>query len=153
MADIPKFKLMKNGYNRYEVDELVEKLLKETEEARQQVENYRRLTEQASTQLAVVKDRYQKLVAEITVREKAADDISRLALKEANGIINTAQLNADSIVKEALFTARSMLSEIARIANDASEVKSDMQEQLNALQKSLDDFVIPIAMDEKWLNK
>ncbi|MBR2684611.1 MAG: DivIVA domain-containing protein [Erysipelotrichaceae bacterium] len=151
MAEQTKFSIMKNGYNRYEVDDEIERLSKELETALGQVENYRRLTETANEQLTLIKEKYQKLTNQIEIREKAADDISRIALKEANRIISSAQNNADSIVQEAIATARVILIEIARISNEASDVKADMQTKINELQKTLDEFEIPTAMDEKWL--
>ena len=151
MAEQAKFSIMKNGYNRYEVDDEIERLSKELETALGQVENYRRLTETANEQLTLIKEKYQKLTNQIEVREQAADDISRIALKEANRIIGSAQNNADSIVQEAIATARVILIEIARISNEASDVKADMQSKINELQKTLDEFEIPTAMDEKWL--
>ncbi len=151
MAEQAKFSIMKNGYNRYEVDDEIERLSKELETALGQVENYRRLTETANEQLTLIKEKYQKLTNQIEIREKAADDISRIALKEANRIISSAQNNADSIVQEAIATARVILIEIARISNEASDVKADMQTKINELQKTLDEFEIPTAMDEKWL--
>jgi len=153
MESTKKFSPMKNGYNRYEVDEEMKRLTESLEDARIQVERNRKLAEQAGEQLAVIKDRYRVLINELSIREKAADDISRIALKEANQIISTAQNNADSIVKEALTTARMLLIEIARIADDANDVKSDMQEKLNALQKTLDEFVIIEPVSAKILTK
>ncbi len=142
---------MKNGYNRYEVDDTITKLTAELEEARSQVENYRRLSDKANEQLDIIKSRYNDLSSQIDIREKAAEDISRLALKEANQIIGSAQSNADSIVFEALQTARMMLLEIAKISNEASGMKSDMQERIDQLQKALDEFELPPVIDEKWL--
>jgi len=153
MESAKKYSSMKNGYNRYEVDEEMKRLTASLEDARIQVERNRKLAEQAGEQLAVIKDRYRVLINELSIREKAADDISRIALKEANQIISTAQNNADSIVKEALTTARMLLIEIARIADDANDVKSDMQEKLNALQKTLEEFVIIEPVSAKILTK
>ncbi|MEA5026502.1 hypothetical protein SDC9_103187 [bioreactor metagenome] len=151
MEDTAKFSTMKNGYNRYEVDEEVKHLTEALKEANMQMERYRRLAEQANEQLVTIKDRYHVLITELSVREKAADDISRIALKEANQIISTAQNNADSIVQEALATARLLLIEISRIANEAHDVKSDMQDRLNALQKTLDEFAIIEPIDARFL--
>ncbi len=139
----PKFRLMKYGYDRFAVDETVDRLSFENETMHQQLESYRSQINHAGEQLNQIKIRYQSLMSELTVREKAADDIARLALKEANTIIDSAQNNADMIVREALSTARLLLSEIARIGNDAKDVKEEMQLKLQALAKSLEEFEIP----------
>jgi cell division initiation protein len=109
--------------------------------------------DEANAQLTDIKTRYQSLLGELSVREKAADDIARLALKEANTVIASAQNNADTIVKEALSTARIVLVEIARIAKEAKGMKKDMQEQVAALSKALDDFVIPSLPALRYLNQ
>lgn len=139
----PKFRLMKNGYDRFAVDDTVDRLFFENETMRQQLDSYRNQVDHAANQFSQIKSRYQALVSELTIREKAADDIARLALKEANTIIDTAQNNADTIVREALSTARMLLTEIARIGQDAKDVKVEMQMKLQALQKALEDFEIP----------
>ncbi|TFG82635.1 MAG: cell division protein DivIVA [Erysipelotrichales bacterium] len=139
----PKFRLMKNGYDRFAVDDAVDRMFFENETMRQQLETYRSQINHAGEQLNQIKTRYQALISELTVREKAADDIARLALKEANTIIDTAQNNADAIVREALSTARQLLAEIARIGNNAKDVKEEMKIKLQALIKALEDFEIP----------
>ena len=151
MADTNKFKIVKNGYSKLEVEECVSRLTNELEQSRAQVENYRRLSDQANEQLSLIKERYNELNSRIEIREKAAEDISRLALREANQIIGSAQTNADSIVQEALVTARTILLEIARLSNEASGMKEEMQEKIQELQKTLDEFNVPAAIDEKWL--
>ena len=150
VADNLKFSTMKNGYNRYEVDAEVDRLSRDLDNALAQVENYRRLQESANEQLALIKEKYQKLTNQIEVREKAADDINRLALREANRIIDSAQNNADSIVQEALTTARMILVEIARLSNEASDVKSDMQSKVDELQRALDNFQLPETVDSEF---
>lgn len=142
---------MKNGYNRYEVDEKIKELTDRLLEAQTQVSRYQRLADQANEQLVLIKDRYQVLIKELSIREKAADDMARIALREANDIISSAQSNADSIVKEALTTARLLLIDIARIANEASDAKVDMQNRLLALQKTLDEFAIFEPIDARIL--
>jgi cell division initiation protein len=149
----PKFRLMKNGYDRFAVDDAVDRISFENETMRQQLESYRNQINHAGEQLSQIKIRYQSLISELTVREKAADDIARLALKEANTIIDTAQNNADTIVREALSTARQLLSEIARIGNDAQDVKEEMQMKLEALLQALDEFEIPAIPAAEFLAK
>lgn len=151
MADKGKFSTMRNGYNRYEVDDVVMRLTGELEMTKKQLDGYRELANQANEQLVDIKERYTKLVSQIEIRERAADDISRLALKEANRVISSAQSNADSIVQEAIVTAKQLLIEISRLSTEAMDAKEDMQAKLNELQQLLDDFKLPNTIDEKWL--
>ena len=143
VARKPRFRITKQGYDRFTVDDTLDRLTFEIETLKTQLETYSKQMDEANAQLTDIKARYQTLLGELSVREKAADDIARLALKEANTVIASAQNNADTIVKEALSTARIVLVEIARISKEAKGVKKEMQDQVAALTKALDDFVIP----------
>ncbi len=147
----PQFRMMKNGYDRFAVDNAVERYVQEIEALKKQQDLTRRQIQSANEQLAVIRQRYQTLVSELTVKEKAADDIARLALKEANTIIETAQNNADAIVREALVTARSILADLTRITSEAAQAKSGMKEQLTSLMESLDHFEIPPVPKSEWI--
>jgi len=147
----PTFRPMKNGYDRFAVDDAVDRMNFQIETLTQQLDSYSKQVTHANEQLTLIKSRYQSLIGELTIRERAADDIARLALKEANAIIDTAQNNADSIVREALSTARLLLVEIARIGEDAKDVKEEMQIKLQALSKTLDEFEIPVMPGQQLL--
>jgi len=138
-----RFRINKRGYDRFSVDDTLDRLTFERDALKQQIETYNRQMAEANEQLTSIKARYQNLLSELGVREKAADDIARLALKEANSVIASAQNNADSIVREALSTARIVLVEIARISKEAKGIKVEMHDQLAALTRALDNFVIP----------
>lgn len=151
-ASNPKFRIMKKGYDRFAVDDTLDRLTFELDHQKAQLASYIKQTELSNEQLSLIKQRYQTLISELNVREKAADDIARLALREANTVIASAQNNADSIVKEALVTARLVLLEIARISNEAKDVKVDMQEKLEALTASLEAFTVPTVPVLELLN-
>lgn len=144
---------MKKGYDRFAVDAAIDRLNFELESQKAQLTSYMKQAESANEQLALIKERYQALVSELNVREKAADDIARLALREANTVIASAQNNADSIVQEALTTAKLVLVEIARISKDAKHVKADMQAKLEALSASLEAFIVPTVPALNILDK
>ena len=151
-AKKPKFRIMKKGYDRFAVDDAMDKLAFELDSKDKQLQSYIKQTEFASDQLNLIKDRYQSLVSELNVREKAADDIARLALREANSVISSAQNNADSIVKEALSTAKLVLVEIARISRDAQGVRAYMLEKLHQLTESIEAFEVPRIPVVKYIN-
>jgi cell division initiation protein len=153
VARKPRFRITKQGYDRFTVDDTLDRLTFEIDTLKTQLETYSKQMDEANAQLTDIKARYQSLLGELSVREKAADDIARLALKEANTVIASAQNNADTIVKEALSTARIVLVEIARIAKEAKGMKKEMQEQVAALSKALDDFVIPSLPALRYLNQ
>lgn len=146
-----RFRVLKQGYDRFEVDRTFEQMSLELEDLKSRLDLYMKQSESSTQQLNLIKQRYQTLIGELNIREKAADEIARLALKEANRIIDTAQNNADSIVREALSTARLILVEIARISQDANEVKSELKEKLDALSRSIDDLEIPVVPKMEFL--
>jgi cell division initiation protein len=150
-ASANRFRVLKQGYDRFEVDRTIEQMTLELEDLKSRLDLYMKQSESSTQQLNLIKQRYQTLIGELNIREKAADEIARLALKEANRIIDTAQNNADSIVREALSTARLILVEIARISQDANEVKSELKEKLEALSRSIDDLEIPVVPKMEFL--
>ena len=150
-ASANRFRVLKQGYDRFEVDRTIEQMTLELDDLKSRLDVYMKQSESSSQQLNLIKQRYQTLIGELNIREKAADEIARLALKEANRIIDTAQNNADSIVREALSTARIILVEIARISQDANEVKSELKEKLDALSRSIEDLEIPVVPKMEFL--
>jgi cell division initiation protein len=150
-ATANRFRVLKQGYDRFEVDRTIEQMTLELDDLKSRLDLYMKQSESSAQQLNLIKQRYQTLIGELNMREKAADEIARLALKEANRIIDTAQNNADSIVREALSTARIILVEIARISQDANEVKSELKEKLDALSRSIDDLEIPVVPKMEFL--
>lgn len=108
MGDV-KFDTMRNGYNRYQVDDKVAQLTSEVETLQKKLDLYVSRLDEVEKQSASYKEKYLTLAGEIRIKEKAAEDIARIALKEANVIVQTANDNADVIVKEALASARAIL--------------------------------------------
>lgn len=149
----PQFRIMKNGYDRFAVDDAINDYHEKCEMMERQLTLYQNQIASTKEQLDQIKVRYQTLVNELAVKEKAADDIARLALREANAIIDTAQNNANSIIMEALSTARLVLVELSRLSKSASGMKEDMKSQLEELMKNIDEFEFPAVPDMEWLNK
>lgn len=141
------FDTMKNGYNRYQVEDRLNEMDQEMAMLNRKVEMYRQRSQEVEKQLNVIKRKYQFVVEGLSAKERAADDMARMAMKEANMIVDTAQANADVIVKEALMTARSILLDIAKLGMEASELKGTMREQLEQLSAALEEFEIPPIPD------
>lgn len=137
------FKIKYKGYDARAVDEYFYRNGNQLDEMQKRAET-------AEKELAELKQSYEKLVEEHTTlknniesRERAADEISRIALKEANTIVETANRNADSIVKEALATARQILVEMSNLGNEAIFLKKHVKERMDRLAKVIDDFTLP----------
>lgn len=150
--DEKRFDTMKNGYNRFQVDDCLMQLHDEIAMLTHKVELYRMRSEDVEEQLKDIKQKYEFVVTGLAAKEKAAEDMSRLAMREANTIVNTAQQNADVIVKEALMTARSILLDIAGLGKEAAQLKGSMKEQLDVLEKALNAFEVPPIPNLELLN-
>ena len=142
---------MKNGYDRFAVDDAIEKYAAQTEELERRVLLYQNQLAEAEKRLQELQVQYRSLESTSDAERQAAENIARLSLREANEIISTAQQNADLIVHQALVTAREILTELSRLYNDADSVKGITREKLLALIRELDEFQLPKMPDLSWL--
>ena len=152
-APRPTFRVMKNGYDRFAVDDAVDKYAVQVEELQRKAELYREEAQRLSEQLQELQMKYNSLETSASADRQAAENIARLSIREANEIIATAQKNADLIVHQALVTAREILTELSKLYNDADAVKGITKEKLLALIQQLDDFRLPKMPELSWLKE
>lgn len=150
-AQKPTFRVMKNGYDRFAVDDAVEQYALQIEQLERKLVLYQQQLMETTGQLEGIKDQYRELLRTEDSRKQTADDIARLSLREANDIINSANQNADLIIREALQSARGILEDLAALYNEAGVVKSDAKDKLEKLLKDLEEFNMPDMPDLKWL--
>lgn len=153
MSHKPKFRVMRQGYDRFEVDQVITNLEHDKTILSKQIELYQKQVESLQEQRDIIKKRYQQLVSETGVREKAAEEMSRLALREANSIIDTAYTNADMIVREAMSTSRQVLVEIARISNESNELRDELKDKIMELEHAIDGLTLPDAPNSKLIGE
>lgn len=146
MADV-KFDTMRNGYNRYQVDDKVASLVHEVESLQKKLDLYTTRLDEVEKMSNSYKEKYLTLAGEIRIKEKAAEDIARIALKEANTIVQTANENADVIVKEALASAKAILLEVNKLGEETGEIKQRMVKELIRLDQALKEFEVPNKVD------
>ena len=144
---------MKNGYDRFAVDDAIEKYAATVDELQQRITLYQRQAAEDETKIKELEKKYAELESSLEAKQAAADDIARLSLREANEIIGTAKKNADQIINEALGTARLILTDLSRLYNQAGIVKGDMYEQIDGLRNDLDKFELPKMPDLRWLDE
>lgn len=147
----PTFRVMRNGYDRFAVDDAIDQYALQVEQLQKKIELYQQQLVETTRSLDELKQKYQQLLATDASRKEAADNIARLSLREANEIISTAEKNADEIVKEAVSTARLILVDLSKLYSQAGDVKTDMRKQLETMLASLDSFRIPQMPDMRWL--
>ena len=152
-AQRPTFRVMRNGYDRFAVDDAVDRYAAQVDQLQKKLELYQQQLVETTRQLETLKNRYQQLMNEDASRKEAAENIARLSLREANEIIDTAQKNADDIIKTALGTSRMILVDLSKLYAQAGNVKSGMKDELNTLLKQLDEFRIPQMPNLDWLNE
>lgn len=117
------FDTMKNGYNRYQVEDYIQTQKLQMESLQKKLEKANLLKEELTREYQELESRYRDVSENLEVKEKAADEMTRMAMKEANMIVDTAHRNADAIVKEALMMARGILMEVARLGDEANDLK------------------------------
>ena len=152
-AQKPTFRVMKNGYDRFAVDDAIDRYAAMVDQLQRKVELYQQQLVETTRQLEEIRGKYESLQAMDASRKEAAENIARLSLREANQIIATAQKNADEIVRTAISTSRLILMDLSKLYNQAGEVKTEMKCELTDLIKALDSFRIPEMPDLRWLEE
>ncbi len=153
MAVRPTFRIKKNGYDRFAVDDAIDAYARQVEDLQKQIEDYKVQLNESRQKLQQLQNQMRDMERNAGVQQSAADHIARLSLQEANQIIATAQHNADAIISEALSTSRSILMDLESICADAGTTKSQATEQLRHLLAELDDFQPPSLPDISWLKE
>ena len=149
----PSFRVMRNGYDRFAVDSAIDNYTSQIEELEKEIATYKNNIEDLNHQLINMKDRYNSIMSGIMARERAADDISRIALKEANQIIDAAKKNADFIIMESLNKSKVVLADLVKISNETGTLKQEMRDQLNKIYHDLDELKAPSLPDLDWLEQ
>lgn len=138
-----KFDAMKNGYNRYQVDDAISKLEEENKLLKSKLDAYISQSSVDKAKYDALFEKYIQISKDIEIKEKAANDMAQIALKEANEIVKSANQNADAIVKEALLSAKEILHSVSKLGLEAKEIKATMNEQMMALSKAIESFDVP----------
>lgn len=144
---------MRQGYDRFEVDKAVRKLEEEKAQLLEQVALNKNQILTLLEQRDGITKRFAQVTKDLSIREKAAEEMARLALREANSIIETAYGNADLIVREALSTARQLLIEISRISSQSQEIRVELNEKVEVLQEILQGLEFPEIPNIKSVGK
>lgn len=147
------FDTMKNGYNRYQVDDYIHSLAEEIESLRKKLECNNVMMERLSKEKDDLEKKYKEVSDNLYIKEQAAGKMARMAMKEANMIVDTANQNAETIIKEALMMARGILLDISRLGNEARDMKGNMQEELERIREALENFETPAIPDLNLLKK
>lgn len=134
------FDVMRNGYNRYQVDDYVEHLAIEKERLEIQLEKVSKELVQQKKSYDEIYIKYKEIQNNLSIKENAAEGMSRMALREANLVIDTANSNADLIVKEALVNAKTILNDLLNVIKEDKniEVSDENKKQIENLLLAID---------------
>lgn len=150
-AQKPTFRVMKNGYDRFAVDDAVEQYTTEIDQLQRKIVLYQQQLVETTQQMEGLKEQYRELLRSEDSRRQTADEIARLSLREANEIINAANANADLIIQEALQSARGILEDLSALYEEAGVVKTEAKAKLEKLLADLEAFRLPDMPDLQWL--
>ncbi len=147
------FDIVKSGYNRYQVDDQMNELNAQLVLLTRQVSAYEKQGEEDRKKIQVLQEKLDQLQRDILIKERAASEMTQLALKEANKIINNATSNADLIVREALLSAKDILLNMNRLGVEAQEMKQHLNEQVRVLSETIEGFDLPPIPKKELLDK
>lgn len=147
MSNYQRFDVVRNGYDTFQVDSEINRLTSQINSLNEKILVYQRQIEVVSNQFNQIRQRYQQIASELAMKEKAADDVTRLALREANSVIETAQNNADDIINEAIINAKAMLKEVEQYKDETLEIKRDLKLKLEEYLQVLEKYELPDAPD------
>ena len=77
------FDTMKNGYNRYQVDDYIHSLAEEIESLRKKLECNNVMMERLSKEKDDLEKKYKEVSDNLYIKEQAAGEMARMAMKEA----------------------------------------------------------------------
>lgn len=137
MNELRRFNLVANGYDCYQVNSEIDRLEYQIHELNERILIYQNQIETVNNQFAMIKKRYQLLVSELSMREKQADDVARLALKEANSMIDEARQNADSIIEEAVLEVQQYVDTVKNYNQISLEAKNQLTAAVKLLLEKL----------------
>lgn len=149
----PVFRIVRNGYDRFMVDDAIDSYTAQIDALQQKVEVYQQQLSSNAEQLQALREKLDTLEKEEQAKKSANDHLARVSLREANEIIATAHRNADEIIRDALSTANEVMTRLTELYGKSEKMKKQMRKQLEDLQKQVDDFNLPEMPDQSWLDE
>ena len=147
MAEINNFTIVRNGYNPAEVDRKIEALNNEIKRLDELLEAYSSQVSSMNTQYVNLLKRYQNITSDLSQKEKAAVDIKRMALKEANAVVEKARQNGEEIERQAWYKGEKIIRDSCKYADDVKVYKEKLSGLLIDFLKLLEECEDPILPD------
>lgn len=151
--EIKTFDIMKKGYNRIQVDDYIREQKTILDDTIKQLNHALNQIEILNQEKQRIQNAYEEMKDNLEAKEKYATQMARIAIKEANMIVDSANQNADMIIQEALTMAREVLVEISRISKEAKNLKSSMKDEIEELSNIIEKFEVPNIPSINLLNE
>ncbi|HHX07748.1 MAG TPA: hypothetical protein GX741_04955 [Erysipelothrix sp.] len=132
-----EFRILKNGYDRFQVDQKLQKYQEEFVQLQTKVQMYEQQLDTIQQQFDESQQRVQVLQTDLANREKVFRDLNDQAFRQANAIVETANQEAQLMVSQAVSTAKLLLAQLAKLMNETREVDANLQQQFDDLSQTI----------------
>ncbi|KYP81829.1 DivIVA domain-containing protein [Ferroacidibacillus organovorans] len=147
-----EFKRSLRGYNEDEVNDFLDRVIKDYEALIRQNKELEERCSQMEEQVRHFKSMEESLSKSIMLAQETAEDLKVNARKEAQLVIREAEKNADRIVQDALNKARRTALELDEVKKQAAvfraRFRSLMQAQTEMLESTEWDKIAPEPIEE-----
>lgn len=119
------------GYNKSQVDELINEKDNEIKQLNDQIKKLQEDYQQLEHQKSLLQHR-------VNIQEQTNEEIARLALKEASELIDKAKKNANMILSESLEYVRSLSGEMSDFKAQAVKFRASVEKMSKDILESID---------------
>ena len=136
-----KFSYEENGYNKTEVNQFIDDVIKQTEAIVERVKKQEKELEQLRKELSFYKNSQNLSTKSIINAEEAGEQIRKAAIAESDIIISNAKQNASRIINEALIKAETLENHTKRLEENVRIYKAKLKviiEQQKVIMDEMD---------------
>ncbi len=133
-----EFKTVLRGYDRNEVDEFLDLIIKDLEQIFKESAELKDRNQTLQEQLEHYHDLEQTLHNALVVAQETAEEVKASAKREAQLIIREAEMKAERLVDEAIAKVRRMTAELDEMRKQAAVFRSRLVNLLKAQLEMLD---------------
>ncbi|MGI6357603.1 MAG: DivIVA domain-containing protein [Bacillota bacterium] len=134
-----EFRTALRGYDRNEVDEFLDQLIKDMEQLMRENAEYKEKSTALADRLEHYHELEQTLHNALVVAQETAEEVKAAAKREAQLITKEAELKAERMVDEAIAKVRRMTSEVDDLRKQAEVFRARLTSMLKAQLEMLGD--------------
>ena len=145
------YKIKLFGYNKDQVEFDIISYENQIATLQQNLEDAIKNNEELKKSNMVLSKEVQMITRDLHVKDNAMREMSKIAISEANHLVNSASKNADIIISEALSTARLILLELSYTTKLNNDLKNNLKSQIDDIISKIDKFETVELPDLRWL--